>query len=587
MSVADGGRDMPRGRRRERGSQQPGREVSPAGDATPTLPPHMAGPGAGPPGQAQIKSDRVKLAEKYLAQAKSTFDSANKVGGGTLLALLIIWLGPLEGTWKSIEQRVITQRSIRKQLEKKTDLLRRGEPDVAAAGDAPKNSVDKLRDNIAKISHAEQVATNALDEELITFKVFGVEFQIAARWAPVVWSSILAGLLFYLLQARRKIINLSARSVRILVHEQSLPLTDVASDTPWWVAPLPKAGAASPVSRRELHSLFGWSEKARLPIFLVFLFLASLVLIQGRVCWLSAAFRGASEISSAKTVALNHPRRALSLLSLGVTVLLQAAPLAFSIGVAWFWFRSRTICDHQHDEPATREYSRRDFLALTALSVPVLSYFAWFGPRNIKFSKNPRFVDESKKLARTLGRYFATTLAQGFHLNPASNVIHWVDDKKRIREVRRIDTAKLLPTKPVRLADAKSPQVHLTTASRAFEEAVKEPLSREDHGNACLLLVIGLEHDARLTKESAKRPNFRLHDLLAAISARHGLPEYLKMATDSLASYKAKYKGQTKEDKYVVKLIDERTRKWSNPRSHWFRSWTDPNRKREWPDLLT
>lgn len=154
-------------------------------------------------------------------------------------------------------------------------------------------------------------------------------------------------------------------------------------------------------------------------------------------------------------------------------------------------------------------------------------------PKPPQGRRNPRFVKEKGKSAQV-----STRLQPGFYVNTRSKVIHYVTKQRTIRQVQRINTNRL---KPLAISDVtklllndSKPRVHLSTASRALEEAALDHFKSNQPETAFELLATAIRHDQILKQQSFERPSLRLYDLFAAKAAQLGdkqkLEELLQLA---------------------------------------------------------
>jgi hypothetical protein len=383
--------------------------------------------------------------------------------------------------------------------------------------------------------------------------------------------------------------NLFSQSLRIHVAELGTPrpaLDDIASGSPWWLAPLPRSAMDScTVSREDLSRAIGWGRRRRGDA-LVSLFAVAAIALQVRFCWLESIICQYAEISSAHAWAVQ----------IAMVALLMATMWAL-----WYWIRPALLSDRFANEPRQNVITRRDWIAGAVPAVPTIALL-FLLPRSphaarsttavpkLKRHDNPRFVQGHKTSS------VATTLAPGFHENPIPKIIHWVSPSREIRRVSKINQAALRPSsdsQPVTPAE-KKPRVHLATASYALGSEAKRLLKAKDYVSACNMLVIGIEHDALLRSPAAskteagnrvrrrrknekpdpsqaprplapKRPDFRIFDLLADIAAQNDQRTFLERAAEELS----KAKGSYLSDSFAAREIDARIAKWTNPASPW------------------
>jgi hypothetical protein len=157
--------------------------------------------------------------------------------------------------------------------------------------------------------------------------------------------------------------------------------------------------------------------------------------------------------------------------------------------------------------------------------------------------ENPYF-----RLNKLSAVYAPVELNEGFYArkpisdrpgNPqGTNIIHYVDSKKRVPFLKRIDARGLRPALKTELAvdgftlsTTKTPRFPATHASLGhasalFELAALQKLKAQQFGPACELLIDGIRHDIAFKQRVRGAPSLRLLDLLAIVSVRRNQPEH-------------------------------------------------------------
>jgi hypothetical protein len=555
---------------------------------------------------------RLKHAERCLERARSQIDSTRKLFLAWLLAMPVLWIYTLEpkvalvrgkveealsklkalgNVQTEIKDRIVAEK--KKQAEKKqAEAVRPGSREVLPV------KIRKTQGDIERIAEARGRLTEAQAtlSEAIQFKLPGIELPMPLTHGLLATSGFLFWVIAVVAASRLRVLNLFCQALRIQIAELHAPraaVDDIASTSPWWLAPLPYSLAAnSTVTRDDLCRALGWERQRRRGNVAVVLFAVAAIAIQVRFCWLAATICRYADFS---------PLHVWALLILMVVLLLATC------WALWSWIRPGLMSDRFSNEPDRILITRRDWIAGAIPVVPAAillltllrkssdeSTSAENDPNTpakkaAKRHDSPRFVRHAKK------GWMQTSLSPGFHENSRSKIIHRVSRDKRIRRVSRLNVAALRDSSPSQsgLPAAEKPRVHLATASFALESAAEELLAAKDYPGACETLSIAIEHDAllrakapkcragnrvRRTKREPKRhrtqssgtlgpkrPDFRIFDRLADISVRHGQPTFLMRAIVALTTAKKSFDN----DSFTAREIDARIAKWSEPTSAW------------------
>ena len=106
--------------------------------------------------------------------------------------------------------------------------------------------------------------------------------------------------------------------------------------------------------------------------------------------------------------------------------------------------------------------------------------------------------------------------------------------------------------------------VHYSCASVSFERAALGTMAGSPDEQLALLLA-GLRHDLRYKSATRERPDFRLFDLAAGLSARYDRADHLKQIVDLAKQILITHRANA----FVSKAMNERLEKWSDPESPW------------------
>ena len=230
--------------------------------------------------------------------------------------------------------------------------------------------------------------------------------------------------------------------------------------------------------------------------------------------------------------------------------------------------------------------------------------------------RNPRFVGKTYKTKRK--KNYASRLGEGFYQNPNTKVIHYVDAKRMIKGVDKINERrlrKLSLNELVRITrGAGKNHVHFSVSSSVFETAALSSLNRGNVKLACDILVLAIEHDQRYKRNRYESPSTRLYDLLAGLSVRYNQPGYTSIVRTQAqrakvanaqpkrmkvgrvlkprprsrpSSYHTWQLNQKRTSKARAinqrkTLFDTRLGKWSARISRWKTRWTDKTKRLIW-----
>ena len=169
-------------------------------------------------------------------------------------------------------------------------------------------------------------------------------------------------------------------------------------------------------------------------------------------------------------------------------------------------------------------------------------------------------------------------LDSGLYKNAKTSVLHYVDRNGIIpgawaiqsKNLRAVSTIDLSPTSYLKKAN----QNHIPYTA---EGVALDYISQGHYEKACQTLVDAIR--VTLFLKTAKRPCFRLYDLLAGLSTRHSLTEYSQIVV-KLLSDATKY--QEKSDANIQALVSKRLVKWRDPDSKWSKAWRNKTKPIEW-----
>lgn len=215
------------------------------------------------------ESTKEQLAriEKF---AQSHFDRSYAISSGTAKAALA-WLVALLLLWfQQLEPKLDAVRAARASLQTKqasSTLIRPAQFEPAA------NFAE--RDMLAKNEKVELP--------------FGIKFDCPPAWLVTLWLALAFCLGCYLLNARRRILELVARGLRLLeaeVKAEPALVKKIVGKAAWWLAPLPNRQGLV-LTPQKLRNAVGWTDPTSpsKPL-LIPLFIATLVAAETRVFYI-------------------------------------------------------------------------------------------------------------------------------------------------------------------------------------------------------------------------------------------------------------------------------------------------------------
>ena len=154
---------------------------------------------------------------------------------------------------------------------------------------------------------------------------------------------------------------------------------------------------------------------------------------------------------------------------------------------------------------------------------------------------------------------------RGLQVNKRSKVAHYILDSGQLLGVSKINVENLVPIKfDILKVPPNNPHAHIARASATFELTALEYVKNQDYKSACEALMVGIRYDRMARTKANKTPDFRLYDLLAGLSIRHGLPKYLQEVS-AVLSHKKTSQSSTIYDT----AFSSRMQKWHNLNGKW------------------
>jgi hypothetical protein len=247
---------------------------------------------------------------------------------------------------------------------------------------------------------------------------FGIEFDWPPEWLVALWLALSLGLGWYLLDTRRRILQLISRGLRLLETEVKAEppyVRKIVGNGVWWLAPLPRI-EGSALSPDRLRAALGWRSSvfSSKTLFLCVL-ITVLVVIETRVFYVGFC------VSFYLT-----PGNWL-LITIIDSLLFAATLMLFR-----YWLAPGKVPDLWADEPGSPNQPRRRWalrmmmrgviplgaLALLFGSTSAFAAIARIGKRQP--SRKKRHVRRKRK------RHAITdsSIKEGFYVNPRTSTVH-------------------------------------------------------------------------------------------------------------------------------------------------------------------
>jgi hypothetical protein len=452
--------------------------------------------------------------DDYLKRLNETGTRANRIALLWSIALVLVYytgLGPVIVPLAEL-------RASREQEERyRTNLkvVSQTRENIGSKGAVQQAS--KERDIRYELKEQEQETKRKEQKaKTVNFELPGYKVPIPTIYAPLVWTALLSGLVWYLALARSTMLSLCAKALRRITtaaphSTEGIPTppaeepVGMFSGVPCWIAPLPSINSPYVVRASDLRNAFGPSytyDGAKIVTVLIALILGA---IQLHCAWISLVMY--EELGDGWEKWL-----------LPILVFLISGLTAFQV---WLWFKPQTVPDNYANETDPNKFTRRQVLhvlgivSVSVVAFPIIKHLQILDPW--KTQRYPKRRRSSSVVAEDLN--------QDFYNNPKSQIIHYVSYDKRILDIKNINKERLaqhMVKEPLLELNFKNKnqRVHLSTSSHSFEQAAMLSMRQKEYKKACQLLLYGIKHDLLFKIGIGRPPSFRLYDLLAGITVR-------------------------------------------------------------------
>ena len=495
---------------------------------------------------------KKRLAERYLDKFHGKATVANGLFVAWGIALILIWLTGLEPKLEEVLDLRADESSLREQrgtylgISTKTDKLLPAEIKKTIRAEGEK-AIKESEDQLAKKRDTVKVA----------FKLPWAEFDVPTLYAPLIWQSLVLGLLNFLLHARVLLLRLAARATRLYLVELQVPETELqhyAGGAPWWIVPFPQQDGR--VMATTYRHIVGLDQREWASYLFVVIFFIVLFALQARVASISWFITAESSLDS------NPHFHSLA----GYIYLLL---LGSTICVVVRWFTIRIVPDHFPNEENFNAITRRGFLGYSGLIVSLVAILPVLGGiQALLRSRTPRFRRDNAL------KVISTDLAEGWYSNQRSTVIHRVLKGGLIHSSNSVKTplnvrnlSSVSEDNVLLLVPNTKPRVNLSRSSLSLEQAALQKLGSGAIDEACRFLLAGIQYSLVLDRY---RPNYRLYDLLASIAVRFKKEQYINDLGSLI---------NRQHDPY---LFRSRLGKWAAKTSSWRTRWSDTSKTIKW-----
>ena len=295
--------------------------------------------------------DYLRRAENYFEQARALSGSCNKALLIWLAALAYIWLTgiePLQADLMHLSRLQAERVGADAQLaSERQQLLDRYSITSGLDLEEIGNKTAYDEDAKASLAAARELISKRqgqveAEKSSVEFELPGMKLPVVRRYAPVFWMGLLLLLFMYVAFARRRVLHLCSKGLRMARLGQGdgrLDCSDLLCEMPAWLAPLPTRDGAIPCEW--LRSALGWQRSYRHKLLLVSVIAILLLLVQLRVGYI------------ARNAAILFPAGQRS------QVLVVAGALCGALLIVWlFWRHPLCLPDHFPEEPSNVASSR-------------------------------------------------------------------------------------------------------------------------------------------------------------------------------------------------------------------------------------
>jgi hypothetical protein len=453
--------------------------------------------------------------KKTLEAARTELDRANQT------------VGQLAKAQRELNAKV-GKHEASKKTGKRADRLT--EEQLAEAKAALKALGDDMTKAVPRLETANLTFEHASQPDFIDFKppVPGSEmFRLPYSVAPIVWASLLLGVIVYVCMIRWRVFEFALRSFHTpLGANMPAALDDTLAPAAWWMFPVPLVDASA--DKHHLRHLFGVStrQKDQYP-FLLCVGIAALLALHFRVNQLSQDIHALVNpaqfaIAKGKDVGIyaqvgddarrmdNSPEALAPILSQGL--------LALNLSLVLWWLWPRALRSHpvpQLEQVITRRMALGSSVAIgLGLAGGVLTHTRKVGDNvaasmqrtlsRLHLIRNPRY-------RRKTSRHTQVSWDDGLYLNPASGVIHVVSNGLLL------GVSRFKANRPEHKATAKPTNLQ-AFVPLAVEEAIKRI------GSSISRPPSTVEAIARLNKSAQIRLNGSTSSFLAELSVSGQFP---------------------------------------------------------------
>ncbi len=282
-----------------------------------------------------------------------------------------------------------------------------------------KDSIERINDRLTsekiKLQSASKFTIDSTYKNLvddIPFPFKAVVFISVGTNGPLIISFLFCLLVIYLLIMRTSALSYVSKAIRLYKITPELRINryqDFSLPAPFWLAPLPTNKDIqnnTKIKSEDLCNILNWKSATKYNHFLVFILLASILLIELRLNYIS------SQINT-------QPERIVQSFFFNLLFLIC------TLISVMLWLISRKIPDNFNYEGSPNILGRKDFIILTATLLFYLSVAKYAWGNSSRVSKI-YFKNNYKRKRKN--KFISTEKKNAFFINKKSKKIHFIDE---------------------------------------------------------------------------------------------------------------------------------------------------------------
>jgi hypothetical protein len=568
------------GARRNRGKSRPhdGRMASSSGVPAPQS--------DSPRHEPDVPKERHAV---FLEAAKERIERSRTALLIATAALATIWLGGVEQSARRIEDFARSESArfaARREQEENAEATRRQAFEAVDLGRDKKDALIRYtpRESDAPGEIVAWLAKNKEEEhkdklrgeaaKAVEFDAFSVKIPIPPVLGPLTWLILLAAVLLYMVRDRVRTMSLLGHAVRLERADAKTAAREWIVDAPTWLAPLPSPRPEDSTEAAAFETALAWRHRRVRARWFSASAAAVLFVVVWRVIVVNRDLVDSMGQLERALVDGRRPAWEAALAKYGVPSLATICCLLF---VAW---RAPFRFSDPFDEsrPPEPRVNRRALLTAGAAGAALLAVnLVSFGIPGSRRSRDvSRLLAKLERIRRRRttpiaggarrhvlrGRVRAKSSKEASVMHVSNEADAWRFPLKPRGELEEIDAGRLVGLDP---SGPSADRVTLAESSWGLEMIALDAVAAGDKTRACDILLTAVRHDMLFVARTARRPSYRLYDLLAGLSARWSLPHLATMTRMIDAST-------------MAPAFRYRIRTWQDVASPWRKRWTAESR---------